>query len=284
MNLRINRLKQALQQGETQIGLWSSLCSPIAAELLSFTSYDWILLDTEHAPNELPNVMAQLQAMTQGEASAVVRPAWNDPVLFKRLLDIGTQSLLVPFVQNREEAERAVAATRYPPVGIRGVSSNTRANHYSRLTNYLTECQEQICVIAQLETKTALKAATEIASVPGIDCVFIGPSDLAADLGHIGNPTHPDVVAAISAAIGDITRAGKPAGILAPNEDAAQEYLRLGARLVAVGSDLAVLANGADALARRVRDRFVQIEPAARLALPRAIPGKAGTDFPSGAA
>jgi 4-hydroxy-2-oxoheptanedioate aldolase len=255
MDMPLNRLKRALLQGEQQIGLWSSLCSPIAAELLSWTGYDWILFDTEHAPNEVPVIMAQLQAMEAGTASAVVRPAWNDPVLFKRLLDVGAQTLLVPFVENREEAERAVAATRYPPMGFRGVATNTRANRFGRVTSYLRECENEICVIAQLETPAALDAIPEIASVDGIDCLFIGPSDLSANMGHIGNPTHPEVVAAIDRAIKAILDAGKPAGILAPNEDLAQNCLRQGARFVAVGSDLALITRGAEQLVQRVRER-----------------------------
>jgi 4-hydroxy-2-oxoheptanedioate aldolase len=248
-----NQLKRALLESRPLLGLWSSLCSPIAAELLSYTNFDWILIDTEHAPNEISTVMAQLQAMAAGNASPVVRPAWNHPILFKRYLDIGVQNILVPFVQNRVEAERAVAACRYPPAGIRGVAANTRANRYGRIKDYFATCEQEICIIAQLETASAIAAIPDIANVDGLDCLFIGPSDLAASVGHTGNPMHPDVMDMIKKAIPEIIRHGKPAGILAPNEQAAIRFLELGASFVAVGSDLALLSRGADQLEERIR-------------------------------
>lgn len=197
----------------------------------------------------MPAVLAQLQALAGGTASGVVRPAWNDPVLFKRLLDVGVQSLLVPFVQNAEEARRAVAATRYPPHGIRGVALTTRANRYGRVKDYPGRAHDELCVLVQLETGLALDNLESIAAVEGVDGLFIGPSDLAADLGHLGDSAHPEVRAAIDDAIRGICATGKAAGILAPVEADARHWLALGCLFVAIGSDVSLLARQADALA-----------------------------------
>ena len=248
MDLPVNRFKRALAAGERQIGLWSSLCSPIVAEALAYSGYDWVLLDTEHSPNEVPNVMGQLQAMALGTASPIVRPAWNDPVLLKRLLDIGTQSFLIPFVQSPEEAAHAVAASRYPPQGIRGVALSHRGNRYGRVADYLARANQEICLLVQLESRAAIKCAGDIAGVEGVDGIFIGPSDLAADLGHLGNPGHPVVQSAIAEALKAAQAAGKAAGILTAIEDQAKGYLDAGFTFVAVGSDLGLLTKHADAL------------------------------------
>jgi 4-hydroxy-2-oxoheptanedioate aldolase len=211
------------------------------------------LLDTEHAPNELTMVHQQLQAMTGGTATAVVRPAWNDAVIFKRLLDVGVQSLLVPMVQNAEEAQRAVAATRYPPEGIRGVAVTIRANRFGRVTDYVKRVRDELCVLVQLETRVALNNLEAIAAVDGVDGLFIGPSDLAADLGHLGDNRHPDVRAAIEDAISRILATGKIAGILAPVEADAKHWLERGCLFVAVGSDTGLLARQSEALAGRFK-------------------------------
>src|SRR4029079_17799351 len=179
--------KQAIRGGRPQIGLWASLCSNLAAEVIAGAGFDWILVDTEHSPNELPLVFSQLQALVGGTAAPVVRPAWNDMVLMKRLLDIGVQNFLVPYVQTPEEARAAVAATRYPPQGIRGVAVSHRANRYGRLKDYFKRANEEICVIVQIETRVALQNLEAIAAVDGVDALFIGPSDLAAASGHLGN-------------------------------------------------------------------------------------------------
>jgi 4-hydroxy-2-oxoheptanedioate aldolase len=247
----VNRLKHALHDGQVQIGLWSSLSSHIAAEIVAGAGFDWILIDTEHSPNDLADVHRQLQAMQGSATAAVVRPPWNDPVVFKRLLDIGVQSLLVPYVQSADEARRAVAATRYPPAGIRGVATTTRANRYGRVKGYLGRAHDEICVIVQIETRAALARLEDIAAVDGVDGLFIGPSDLAADMGHLGDNAHPDVRAAIDDAIGRIRRTGKAAGILAPVEADARRWLELGSNLLAVGSDAGILARQADALAAK---------------------------------
>ena len=250
-HMPVNTLKRALRDGRPQIGLWSTLASPIAAEIVASSGFDWLLLDMEHSPNEVTDVHRQLQA-TQGSAtSVVVRPPWNDPVLFKRLLDIGALSFVVPFVQNAAEACRAVAATRYPPAGIRGVATTTRATGYGRSKDYLVRVHDEICVIAQIETRQALANIEAIAAVDGIDGLFIGPSDLAADMGHLGHNTHPDVRSAIDEAISRIRAAGKAPGILTGVEADARNWLALGCLFVGVGHDAGILARETEALAAR---------------------------------
>jgi 4-hydroxy-2-oxoheptanedioate aldolase len=253
MDLQKNRFKHALAAGKVQIGLWCSLCSNIAAEIVSHSGYDWLLLDTEHSPNEVPDILAQLQASQAGTAHAIVRPAWNDPVLIKRYLDIGAQTVLLPYVQNADEARRAVAATRYPPHGIRGVTGSGRASRYGRVKDYLKKANDEICVLVQVETREALAELDKIAAVEGVDGVFIGPSDLSASFGQIGNPAHPDVQAALEDAARRIRKAGKLAGILTGNEDEARRYIGWGYTFVAVGTDVVLLARAADGLAQRFK-------------------------------
>lgn len=250
---QINAFKHGLAAGKLQIGLWSSLCSNIAAEIISDSGFDWILLDTEHSPNEVPNLLQQLQAVQRGTATPIVRPAWNDAVLAKRCLDIGAQTLLFPYVQNAEEARRAVASTRYPPQGIRGVAAAARASRYGRVPGYLGKANAEICVLVQVETREALNELENIANVEGVDGVFIGPSDLAASLGHIGNPAHLEVQAAIKDAVTRLRAVGKPAGILTGNEDEARRYIEWGYLFVAVGADIGLLAKNADALAKKFK-------------------------------
>ncbi|HJT07865.1 MAG TPA: aldolase/citrate lyase family protein, partial [Stellaceae bacterium] len=204
----------------------------------------------EHAPNELPDIAHHLRAAEGGTAEPVVRVPWNDPVTVKRLLDIGTRSLLFPFVQSAEEARRAVAATRYPPAGIRGFAGTTRANRYGRITDYAKRAAEEICVLVQCETRRAVAAIPEIAAVEGIDGIFIGPADLAADMGHLANTQHPDVQAAILDAGKAIQSSGKAAGFLSLREDETRRVLAAGFTFVAVGTDVALLARQTEALAR----------------------------------
>ena len=239
--LPLNPFKEALREGKTQIGLWCSLCSNLAAEVIAGAGFDWILLDTEHAPNDLSQVMGQLQAMTGGTATSVVRPAWNDTVLIKRILDLGAQSLLVPFVQTPEEARAAVAATRYPPRGTRGVASIHRGNRFGRAKDYFQRAHEQICVIVQIETGAALQNLEAIAAVEGVDGLFIGPS------------AHPEVRAAIEEAGRRIRKSGKAAGILAPVEADARHWLMNGFNVTAVGSDLNLLARTSEELAAKFK-------------------------------
>ena len=248
-----NAFKHAIAAGKLQIGLWSSLCSNIVADIIGDSGFDWILLDTEHSPNEIPDLVEQLQAVRGGTATPIIRPAWNDAVLAKRALDIGAQTLLFPYVQNGEEAKRAVASTRYPPQGIRGVSVAARASRYGRTPGYLGKANAEICVLVQVETREAMKELEAIAGVDGVDGVFIGPSDLAASLGHLGNPAHPDVQEAIHDAVKRLKKVGKPAGILTGNEEEIRRYIEWGYLFVAVGSDVGLLAKSADTLAKKFK-------------------------------
>ena len=253
MELQRNAFKHALAAGQLQIGLWSSLCSNIAAEILADAGFDWILLDSEHSPNEIPGLFSQLQAIGRGGTTPIVRPAWNDAVLAKRCLDIGAQTLLFPYVQNAEEAKRAVASVLYPPQGIRGVAVASRASRFGRTPGYLTKANSEQCVLVQVETREAMTQLEAIAKVDGVDGVFIGPSDLAASLGHLGNPAHADVQAAIKDAIDRLKKLGKPAGILTGNEEEARRYIEWGFLFVAVGADVGLLAKNADALAKKFK-------------------------------
>lgn len=254
MKLPVNHFKRAIKNnGALQVGLWSGLSNNVTVEVLANAGFDWLLLDTEHSPNELPMVYSQLQAASQGSAHPIVRIPWNDTVVIKRYLDIGVQSLLIPFVQNAEEARRAVAATRYPPLGVRGYSAAARASDYGRIKDYPASCEAQLCVLVQVETPEALANIEAIAAVEGVDGIFIGPGDLAASMGHIGNIKHPEVVAAIDDAIGRIRASGVAAGILSGDEELARRCIALGCNYIAVGSDIGVLARGAEALAARFK-------------------------------
>lgn len=252
MDQLTNRFKQALKSGQPQIGLWLGLCSGYSAEILAGTGFDWLLIDGEHAPNDIPTILAQLQGIAPYPSQPVVRPPWNDPVIIKQLLDIGSQTLLLPMIQNAEQARQAVRSTHYPPAGIRGVGSAlARASRWNRIPDYLSRANDEICVLVQVETHEALQNLPEIAAVEGVDGVFIGPADLSADMGHIGNPQHPEVKTAIEQAIGQIKASGKAAGILMTNVDEARHYLNMGALFVAVGVDTSILTGAANALAAR---------------------------------
>jgi 2-keto-3-deoxy-L-rhamnonate aldolase RhmA len=253
MDMPVNPFKKALREGRPQIGLWCSSCSNVVAEVIAGAGFDWILIDTEHAPNELPMVLSQLQAMVGGTAAPVVRPAWNDLVLIKRLLDVGAQNLLIPYVQTVEEARAAVAAVRYPPQGVRGVAVLHRANRFGRVRDYSSRANQEICLILQLETRSALQNLEAIASVEGVDGLFIGPSDLAAALGHLGDNGHAEVREAIEDAVRRIRKAGKAPGILAPLEADARHWLAHGCTMLAVGSDLGLLARPSEDLAAKFR-------------------------------
>lgn len=252
MQLPVNEFKQALKAGKPQIGIWSSLCSPISAEVLADAGFDWVLLDTEHSPNELPVVQNQLDALLAGRTEGIVRPAWNDTVLIKRYLDVGARTLLLPYVQNPEEAKRAVAATRYPPQGVRGVSGCTRANRYGRIKDYFKRVHYELCVLVQVETMSAMQHIEAIAAIDGVDGIFIGPNDLAADMGHLGNWQHPEVWKVMEDAAKRIRKAGKAPGILVGEADG-QRCLDMGYLFVAVGSDLVMLARGSEALAAKFK-------------------------------
>jgi 4-hydroxy-2-oxoheptanedioate aldolase len=252
-NFSRNAFKHALSSFQRQIGLWSGLSSPMAAEIIAGAGFDWIVIDGEHGPNDIPSLLAQLQAMRGGTAEPVFRVPWNDPVIIKRALDVGGRSLLVPFVQNAEEARKAVAAARYPPLGIRGVAVVPRANDYGRIQGYHANAHLETCVLVQLESKAALKEIEAIAAVEGVDGLFIGPSDLAADFGHLGNPRHPEVQAAIKDAGERIRAAGKSAGTLSGNADDVERLISFGFNFTAVGSDVGLLARAAESVAARFR-------------------------------
>jgi len=248
----VNHFKRALAAGRTQIGLWNSLASAAAVEILGGSGFDWMLLDMEHSPNDLPLLHAQLQALAAFPATAaVVRPPWNDAVAIKRLLDLGVQSLLIPYVQNADEAVAAVRSTRYPPHGVRGFASASRATNFGRIANYWQRAHDEICLLVQVETLAALDQIEAIAAVEGVDGIFIGPGDLSASMGHLGDPMHEDVVAAVLQAMERIHRQGKPSGFLTGNEALARRVIEAGSGFVAVGADIPMLARATDALRAR---------------------------------
>jgi 4-hydroxy-2-oxoheptanedioate aldolase len=248
----MNTFKTAISEGRRQIGLWQALASPYTAEICAGAGFDWLLIDGEHAPNDLPLILAQLQAIAAYNVEPVVRLPIGDAVLVKQFLDIGARSLLIPMVESGTQAALMVAATRYPPHGIRGVGSAIgRSSRWNRSPHYLRDAEHDICLLLQVESVAGLEAIDAIARTPGVDGVFVGPSDLAAALGHLGDAAHPEVQAAIEHGIATVTAAGKAAGILIADEDLARRYLELGATFVAVGTDVTLLARGADALAQR---------------------------------
>ncbi|NKB53122.1 MAG: 4-hydroxy-2-oxo-heptane-1,7-dioate aldolase [Rhizobiaceae bacterium] len=248
----INVFKQRLLAGEQLIGIWNSLANPIAAEALSLVGYDWMLFDTEHSPVEIAGILPLLQAAAVGSAAHVVRPAWNDPVLIKRALDIGAQTLLIPFVQNADEAQAAVCAMRYPPKGLRGVAGSTRASRFGLAPDYLGSANEQVCCLVQIETEEALTNLEEIAQTEGVVGVFIGPSDLAASLGYLGEPENPVVQNALEDCVNRLKDINVPAGILATNTDAAIRYRKWGYQFVAAGVDTSLLVSGAKTVLQTV--------------------------------
>lgn len=248
-----NSFKRDLLAGQRLIGCWCSLASPISTEVLGLAGFDWVLLDGEHSPNEVTSFIPQLMALKDSRSAPVVRPSSNNAVEIKRLLDIGFYNFLIPFVESADDALRAVAATRYPPQGIRGVSVSQRNNRYGTVADYFKGINEQICVAVQIESRAGVAAVRDIAAVDGVDCIFVGPSDLAAALGHLGNPSHPEVQQAIAAIFADARACGKPSGTLAPVEADARRYMEMGATFVAVGSDLGAFRNATQALCDRYR-------------------------------
>jgi 4-hydroxy-2-oxoheptanedioate aldolase len=248
-----NTFKRGLRGTRPLVGLWLQLADNLAAEAVAYSGYDWLLVDAEHAPNEIPTIAGQLQAIGLGRASAIVRPSTNDTVLFKRLLDIGAQTLIVPWVQSAEEAQRAVSAVRYPPGGVRGVASCNRGNRFGHVPDYFARANDEMCVVVQIETRAAVDRVREIAAVDGIDAVFVGPSDLAADLGHLGNPGHPEVQSAIDEVLGSARAAGKPAGIFAFGPDDARKRFEAGFRFASIGADLSAMIKACEAMLAAAR-------------------------------
>ncbi len=257
MKLPINTFKRALTSGRPQYGLWLGLPDTICAEIGASAGFDWLLIDAEHAPYSVRDVHNHLQAIAPYQVPALVRPAEGRTALLKQLLDVGAQSLLIPMVDTAEQARQLVQDVRYPPQGARGLgTSMARAARWNRVDGYLHSANDEICLIVQAETTTAMANLEEIVAVEGVDGVFIGPSDLSASMGHVGNPGHPDVVSAIEAGFATIAGAGKAAGVLAVDEQLAQHYVAHGAVFVGVGVDAALLANAT----RQLANRFIPVE------------------------
>jgi 4-hydroxy-2-oxoheptanedioate aldolase len=245
MDMPVNSFKRAIASGAVPYGAWLVSGAPATAEALGSTGFDFLVVDTEHTPIDPPQVSEILRAIAGTPASAIVRPAWNDMVMIKRLLDIGAQSLLIPFVQNADEARRAVAHTRYPPDGVRGVAAVHRGSRYGNVANYAKTAATEICVIVQIETLAAMEQISAIAAVPGVDSLFIGPADLAASMGHLGDFNHPDVQAKIKQGVDVARKAGKPIGTVGPNPDMVLKYLDYGFTWIAINSDLGMMVNRA---------------------------------------
>ena len=252
----LNPFKQALAERRVQIGLWLSLADAYSAELCAGAGFDWLLIDGEHAPNDLRSILGQLQAIAAYGSHPVARiPVGQGHIatmLIKQYLDLGVQTLLVPMVDTPEQTAELVRATRYPPQGIRGMAG-ARASGWGRIRSYVHEANAQVCLLVQAETETSLRHLDAIAATEGVDGVFIGPADLSASMGHVGNPGHPAVQAAIENAIARIVKAGKAAGILSTDENQARRYLELGATFVAVGLDTMLLAQSTSRLAARFK-------------------------------
>jgi 4-hydroxy-2-oxoheptanedioate aldolase len=254
MHTPSNPFKQAIAEPGARIGLWLGLADPYSAELCASAGFDWLLIDGEHGPNDLRSMLGALQAVAPYPSHPVVRIPQGDTALIKQVLEIGATTLLVPMVESAEQARALVAATRYPPHGVRGVGSGlARSSRWSAWPNYLHEANDRICLLVQVETVAALQQLDDIAAVEGVHGVFIGPSDLSASMGHLGQPGHPDVVAAIDDAIARILAAGKAPGLLAVDEGLARRSIDRGARFVAVGVEATMLARAARTLADRFR-------------------------------
>jgi 4-hydroxy-2-oxoheptanedioate aldolase len=254
MNIPTNHFKRALREGGTQYGIWLGWASSYTAEAIASTGFDWLLIDGEHAPNDVRSILAQLQAVASYPSQPVVRPAIGDVVLIKQLLDAGAQTLLIPMVDTAEQAAQMVAAMRYPPRGIRGVGSAlARASRWSQVDGYLRIADDEMCVLVQVETTIAVRNLAAIATTEGIDGVFFGPSDLSASMNLIGQGAHPDVMKVIDAGIRTVKAAGKAAGVLATDPAIARHYAEQGASFVAVGVDTVMLINACRALAAQFK-------------------------------
>ncbi|MEJ6397144.1 HpcH/HpaI aldolase family protein [Yoonia sp. 208BN28-4] len=251
-----NKFLTGLKADERQVGLWVSLSNNYAAEAVASAGYDWLLVDMEHTPSDMATVLGQLQAIAGHGSTAIVRPPWNDAVMVKRLLDAGAPGLLFPMVQSVEEAQAAVASTRYPPRGVRGVAGTMRANNFGRTTDYFTAVEGQTAVLIQLESRQAVENAVEIGTVDGVNGVFFGPADIGADIGIVGQPMHDDIWALIRPAAQMLMDRGVPVGTLVSNPDFAADLMNDGFSFVACGTDAGLLARGADNLLANVRGKI----------------------------
>jgi 4-hydroxy-2-oxoheptanedioate aldolase len=246
-----NPFKVAIREKRFQLGLWVALASPYAAEIVAGSGYDWLLIDGEHAPNDLPLLAAQYRAISGRGGHPIVRLPVGDTALIKQVLDAGAQTLLIPMVDNVEQARQLVRAVRYPPHGVRGVGAALgRATNFGRIADYLENANEEICLLLQIETRAGLQAIDEIAGLDGVDGLFVGPADLAADMGHLGNPGHPEVRAAIVDAFARIKSAGKARGIMTLDLAQARDYRDLGADFMAIGTDVTLLVSATERLRR----------------------------------
>ena len=245
----MSRFGDRLAAGRPLLGLWQALATPYTAEICAGAGYDWLLFDGEHAPNTLQTLLGQLQAVAPYPVEPIARVPIGEAAIIKQYLDIGFRTLLVPMVESAEQAARIVAATRFPPRGTRGVASATsRASGFGADADYLATAHEQICLIVQIESRAGLAAIEAIAGVEGVDALFIGPADLAGSLGHLGDPRHDEVQAAIDDALARIAAAGKPAGIFAISPDDARARIAAGIGFVSLGTDIGLLLGGARAL------------------------------------
>ncbi|MBL1405812.1 MAG: 4-hydroxy-2-oxo-heptane-1,7-dioate aldolase [Rhizobiales bacterium] len=240
-----NIFKRALKEKTRQIGIWCTLPDNSVVEILAGCGYDWILIDTEHAPTTTVDTMALMQAASAYPVTTIVRPSWNNAAEIKKLLDCGAQTLLIPYVQNAQEAKDAVAAVTYPPKGIRGVSGLTRASRYGGIVDYAKHAHEEICLLVQAESAEALEQIESIAAVEGVDGIFIGPADLAASMGYTGEPSHPKVKAAILDGIKRINAAGKASGVLSSDQDFLKEADEANVTFMAIDIDVRVLRHNA---------------------------------------
>ena len=256
MQERMNGLKQALQADRPAIGIWCSLANALTTEIVAGAGADWILIDGEHSPNDLRSIMAQLQAAAAYPGcEAAVRLPSDDANLIKQMMDAGARSLMVPNVRTAEQARAIVASMSYAPDGMRGFSVGHRANAFGRIKNYHATARAQQLLALQIECETGVANASAIAAVPGVDVLFVGPGDLSTNMGAMGNPSAAHVQAAIQSVLDAARAQGKAAGILAPQQGDAERYLEAGFTMVAVGSDLGLLARGSDDLVARFKAR-----------------------------
>ncbi|MHA3916479.1 HpcH/HpaI aldolase family protein [Halovulum sp. GXIMD14793] len=246
--------KAALARGDRQIGLWVSLCSNYTADVLADIGYDWLLVDMEHSPNDMASVLSQLQALKAGTSTAIVRPAWNDPVMIKRVLDLGPDGILLPMVQSPEEAAAAVAACRYPPQGVRGVAGGIRGSRFGRDKGYFQKVVENTAILVQVETHEAMGQVEAIATVDGVDGVFFGPADIAASLGQLGQLSDDGLWDSILEAAAKVHNLGKPTGTLIGEPTRVEQCFQGGMRFVACGTDLGILASGAENLLNTIKE------------------------------
>lgn len=256
MEMERNPFTHAIRAGGKQVGLWVTLSNNFVADVIAPAGYDWVLLDMEHSPNDYFSIIGQLQAFAGTGTTAIVRVEWNDPVVVKRVLDIGAPGLLFPMIQSVAEAEAAVAGTRYPPRGIRGAAGSTRATKFGRITDYVQRVEDETTVLLQLETVAAVDQAEAIAGVDGVDGIFFGPGDISADMGKMGKPMDPEVWDLIKPAAQKLIAKGMPVGTLVLDADFAAELLNEGFSFVACGTDTSILARGTDVLLANVKDQM----------------------------